>query len=277
MSWITSLLDWLNRYANLLLVIITAAYVYLTAKTLRVLERSNLREREAQHLADIKTQVVSPILQWLELGIMEKLRGQGDPVVIMYAIGHEPSLRAPRQLYPANLQIDSLSQDLYEHAVHEHFPQLRKYQAFREMVEQLFGALAEFGNKRCADIQKLTLLSPFDGDGSKNFVNCEGAVQFCLRAIVGGHEPKFYPRPAQVVGITVVSTMFSSDEIARGADVEIEQWLDKCKILIEKSWNDARLRERIQRTLEDAAKLRDTIRQIELTYALPKPCKYVRD
>ncbi len=275
MSWIASFVDWLNRYANLLLVVITAAYAYLTWKTLKVLERSNLREREAQHLADIKSQVVSPILQWLELSIMERLRGRGDPVIIMYAIGYEPSLRAPRQLYPANLQIDSLSQDLYEHAMREHFTQLRKYKDFREIVEQLFGALADFGNKCCADIQKLTSLPPFDGDGGKNFVNCEGAVQFCLRAIIGGHEPKFYPRSAQT-GITVVTTMFSSDEIARGPDAEIQQWLGDIQKLIEESWNAARLRERVQRTLDDAEKLRDTIRQIELTYALPRSCKYVR-
>jgi hypothetical protein len=37
MAWITFVLDWLNRYANLLLAIITAIYVYLTWKTLKTL------------------------------------------------------------------------------------------------------------------------------------------------------------------------------------------------------------------------------------------------
>jgi hypothetical protein len=40
MSWITFLVDWLNRYANLLLTIITAVYAYLTWKALKALERS---------------------------------------------------------------------------------------------------------------------------------------------------------------------------------------------------------------------------------------------
>ena len=75
------------------------------------------------------------------------------------------------------------SQDLYEHAMREHFNQLRKYKAFREMVEQLFGTISEFGNKCCAEIRNLTSLPSFDGDRGKNFINGEGAVQFCLREI----------------------------------------------------------------------------------------------
>lgn len=275
MFWVSVFLDWLNRYANLLLMIITAVYAYLTWKTLKALERSSLRDREAKHLADIKAQVVAPILQWLDLSIVEKLRGRHDPVVIMTAIGHEPSLRAPRQLYPPNLQmVEGFSPDLYEHATQDHFSQLRKYKAFREMVEQLFGTLAEFGNKCCAEMQKSTSLPPYDGDDTKNSVHCEDVVQFCLRTIVGGNEPRFYTNSEH--GFTTVTTMYSSQAIARGPDEEVRKWLDQSKELIAKSWGDARLRERVQRTLDDAEKLRDTIRQIELTYAL-KPCKYVRD
>src|SRR5260370_7659197 len=114
MSWITSFVDWLNRYASLLLVIITAVYAYLTWKTLKVLERSNLREREAQHLGDIKTQVVSPILQWLELGVVERLRGRSDPLIIMHALGCKPSYHAPPPLYPRNLQMYNFPRSLYD-------------------------------------------------------------------------------------------------------------------------------------------------------------------
>jgi len=92
---------------------------------------------------------------------------------------------------------------------------------------------------------------------------------------VGGQEPRFYVTTD--IGVATVRTAYSSEGVARGTDTEIQQWLDRSKELIENSWNDARLRERIQRTLDDAEKLRDTIRQIELTYALPKSCKYVRD
>src|SRR5713101_4775739 len=154
MSWVAFLVDWLNRYANLLLTIITAVYAYLTWKTLKALERSSLRDREAPHLADIKTQVVSRILQWLDFAVVGRLRGRDDSVGIMSAIGYELSLHAPRQLYPPNLQmIEGFSPDLYEHAMQDHFIQLHKYKAFRQMAEQLFGTLAEFGNRRCAEIQ----------------------------------------------------------------------------------------------------------------------------
>jgi hypothetical protein len=96
-----------------------------------------------------------------------------------------------------------------------------------------------------------------------------------LREIVGGHEPRFYI--STLAGFVTVTTAYSAEGVAYGRDEEVQQWLDKSRELIEKSWNDARLRERIQRTLDDAEKLRDAIRQIELTYALPKPCKYTRD
>jgi hypothetical protein len=274
MSWIASFLDWLNHYANLLLAVITAVYVYLTWKTLKALERSSLREREAQHLTDIKAQVVSPILQWLELTV-QTLRGLQDPVIIMTALGYEPSLQAPRQLYPAVLRIEGLSNDLYEHAMHDHFAMLHKYQAFRALVEQLFGSLAKFGNKCCTDIQKLTSLPPFAGDHRQNIVNCEGVVQFWLRTKIGGIDSDFYVHD-DYAGSTIVSTPYSSEVIVRGSDKEVCQWLDDSKSLIETSWSAARLRERIQRTLDDADKLRDEIRQIELTYAL-KPCKYTKD
>lgn len=280
MSWVASvirvILAWLNNYANLLLAIITAAYVYLTWKTLKALERSSLREREAQHLADIKAQVVSPIIQWLDFVIVETLRGRHDPLVIMTAMGHDPSLHAPRRLYPPVLKIDGLSHDLFEHAMHDHFETLEKYRAFREMLEQFFGTFVDFGNKLCAVIQKLTSLAPYDGDNSKNFVQCEAVVQFCLRAMLSGSEAKFYTTPEQT-GFTIVNTCYSSEVIARGPDAEIQRWLAESKKLIARMWDAARFRETTQRTLEDAERLRDTIRQVELTYALPKACKYVRD
>ncbi|SRR5216684_2179779 len=275
MSWIAFLVDWLNRNANLLLAVITAVYVYLTWKTLKALERSSLRDREAKHLADIKTQVVSPILRWLD-GVVQKLRGRDDPLGIMSAVGYEPSQHAPRQLYPPYLQmIEGFSPDLYEHAMREHFTQLRKYKVFREMVEQFFGTLSKLGNKCCAEIQALTSLPRYDGDRTKSYVHSEGAMQFCLREIVGGREPKFYVTSDK--GVASVRTAYSSDGVARGPDEEVTKWLDQSKELIEKSWGDARLRERLQLTLNDADKLRETIRQIELTYALPKFCKYVMD
>jgi len=158
--------------------------------------------------------------------------------------------------------------------MHGHFSQLRQYKAFRAMVEQLFGTLAEFGNKCCGEFLALTSLPRYDGDRSKTHVDCEGAVQFCLREILGSREPKFYVTAD--AGVTTVTTAYSAEGVARGPDEEVRKWLDQSKELIAKSWGEARLRERIQRTLDDAEKLRDTIRQIELTYAL-KPCKYVRD
>jgi hypothetical protein len=253
----------------------TLAQLKVSQDTLKVLERSNLREREAQHLSDIKTQVVSPMLQWLDFGVVKRLRGRDDLVGIMAAPGYEPSPRAPRQLYPPYLQmVEGFSPDLYDHAMGEHFETLRKYQAFREKVEQFFGTLTEFGNRCCADIQKLTSLPSFDGDTGKNFVNCECAIQFYLRAIVGGEELKFYDN--RDTKSRVVMSPYSNQMVARGPDEEIQKWVDRSKELFEKSWADSRLLERIQRTLDDADKLRDAIRQIELTYAL-KPCKYVRD
>ncbi len=212
---------------------------------------------------------------------MERLKGRGqygDPAMIMGAMQHgsQTSQYACRQLYPANLMIDGFSPDLYEHAASVHFPELRKYNAFRTMMEQLLGAFAAFGNKCCVDIGHLTSLPAFAGDRSKDLIDCEGIVLFFLRETIAGVEPKFYIA-AEHTGSTIVTSAYSSEVVARGPDEEIRRWLEKSRELIEKHWSDSRLRERIQRTLDDAEKLRDSIRQVELTYALSGRCKYIAD
>ncbi len=62
----------LNDYANLLLVItnlvlviITAVYVWLTWHSLKALREGSLREREALHLQEIKDSVIQPIVEWI--------------------------------------------------------------------------------------------------------------------------------------------------------------------------------------------------------------------
>jgi len=66
LSAIHCVLRFLNQYSNLLLVLVTIAYVWLTQRTLRALKEASLREREALHLEEIKLRVINPILTWID-------------------------------------------------------------------------------------------------------------------------------------------------------------------------------------------------------------------
>jgi hypothetical protein len=59
---LTSIVHFLNYYANLILVLITTIYVGLTWRTLHALKEASLREREALHLREIKDRVIEPIV-----------------------------------------------------------------------------------------------------------------------------------------------------------------------------------------------------------------------
>jgi hypothetical protein len=60
---LTSIVHFLNYYANLILVLITTIYVGLTWRTLHALKEASLRERKALHLREgSKDRVIEPIV-----------------------------------------------------------------------------------------------------------------------------------------------------------------------------------------------------------------------
>src|SRR5207302_319298 len=92
------LLKFLNQYANLLLVLITAIYVWLTWRNLNALQRASLRGRELRHLDDIKRYVIRPATKWLD-AVVSTLNGN-FPLIQLKTVAHpKPNVALGEQPY----------------------------------------------------------------------------------------------------------------------------------------------------------------------------------
>src|ERR1019366_8236828 len=83
-----SFLQILNPYANLLsafitflLLGLTAVYVVLTWRNLKVFERTSLHEHRLRHLEDIKRLVAVPIREWFEQ-VLRALEGESRVLTV---------------------------------------------------------------------------------------------------------------------------------------------------------------------------------------------------
>jgi hypothetical protein len=272
---VSAVLDWLNRYSNLLLVVITGFYVVLTWKNLKAFQRSTLQEREAKHLDDIKARVAEPIVEWIN-EVLEIPEGRKDLVVIRDAApGTQP--QRPFQLYPIVLPENlNFSKELYIDAAKEHFQkQLAEFETFRRMVEKLLSDFAEFGRNCCDELwRKATLPPPKVNDRSERFADYELIVKASLRYLVLGLKPDF-SRQGVLQGTVAVRTGYADLPIANDYPAEIEEWLPRVIEYIDKRWKDSDFRGRLTSTRSDAEHVRASVRDIQLTYVLPNPCKYV--
>ena len=273
-AFVRNCFEWLNHYANLFLVIITSVYVGLTYMTLQTLNRANLREREAKHLDDIKASVAEPLLLWIA-EVVDKLQGRQSTVVLLAPSINGPAPEGRNQISPATLFVNAMNRNLYLHSK-EHFPeQLREFDPLHNAVERLVGDIAVFATKCCDVLWKKTNLSPFRAsEPFVRFVNFESLMFVSLHYLLCGKTPEVFIQSSGG-GMAVVTSRLNAPGIMQDLEDNIRYWLPQWISEIEDRWKGSGLSERVRLTLADAERMRSSIEDVQINYALNSLCQYV--
>jgi hypothetical protein len=277
-------LDWLNRYANLLLVLVTGAYVWLTWQNIRALQRASLRERELRHLDDIKQYVIRPLIDWIDSEAVRKLTGQNPLIQVKSrpvpnrtkALG-EWSYDYPRQLESTLEEPRGISSSLLSHARKMHFhAQLTEFEAFRKTVAEVAFDCAALA-RGCADRSaSSTSLRRAALEGREpESADSDTLVQICLRDIILGHPKPQVGFQSTDGGILLVTDGYTGGAIARGPTEGVRSWAESGVARIQDEWVRSGLQGKIEALLKAAANVRETLEATEFTYALREECEYV--
>jgi hypothetical protein len=279
-------IDTLNRYANLLLVVITAAYVWLTWRTLKALQRTSLREREVSHIDDIKRYVVRPVIAWLESQAVPKLRdGLQLPLVLVKAVSvprtraglGEPQCDWRLELTHTFEDPHVTSHELFAHVAQIHFPkQLREFEAFTGGLRQLASDCAAF-SRNCADkIADSTRLrrSPAAANAPE-FADSDTLVEVCLRDTIAGMPKPQVGFESPAAGALQVNDIYHGRALGKGLTEPTKVWAEAGVAYFQEQWAKSKLPERIRDLSEAADAVHRTFEGLEFTFVLPSDCEYI--
>jgi hypothetical protein len=277
-------LDWLNRYANLLLVFVTISYVWLTWRNMKALQRASLREREQRHLEDIKQCVVRPLIKWIDSEAVAKLRGRSPLVEVKTIPVPKPTAPLGEWSYDYTRQLDSalgepggISSALLLHATEAHFrTQLSEFEVFRKTVWQVVSDCVALA-RDCADRStSSTSLQRAAADLTvAEAANSDSLVEICLRDILFGRPKPQIGFQSPNAGALQVTDGYSRSIIGKGPEELVRSWAESGVARVQDEWARSGLREKIEAVLRDAANVRRTLEAVEFTYALPGDCEYV--
>jgi hypothetical protein len=277
-------LDWLNRYANLLLVFVTTTYVWLTWWSVKALQSASLREREQRHLEDIKQYVVRPLIKWIDSEAAQKLSGQFPLIEVKTVAVPKPTAPLGEWSYDYPRRLDSgldepkgISSALFLHTREVHFhTQLSEFEAFLRTVRRVVSDCVALA-RDCADRSaSSTSLQRTLADGKvTEAANSDALVQICLRDILLGHpKPQIGFQPRDAGGLQVTDG-YSGQIVGKGPEEVVRPWAESGVARVQDEWARRGLREKIEALLCDAANVRRTLEAVEFTYALPGDCEYV--
>ncbi len=300
------ILHFLNQYANLLLVVVTVSYVFLTWRTLKALERASRKDLEVKHLEEIKNLVAEPVLGWLG-GILNALGGRPWDNQPLLAIGAEPTPKKEARLDESpwnyrwqirpkatlwepgakeNLGSISGTGGIWQTAIcsdarSRHFrAQMSQLEAFLKEWQAFLSGVATFADNCARKLQGESGLShmPTDGPGPDQFVNADYFVESCIRQLIG-HAPLHFEFPATGAQSELVSVSERSSggrNIAQARDrVLLKGWVETSSEYVRARWQQAGFPERVRQLLEETQKVRQQIESITLTHFLPGSCEYV--
>ncbi len=277
-------LDWLNRYANLLLVIVTITYVWLAWRNLKALQKASLREREKLHLEDIKRYVVRPLIKWIDSEPAQKLSGQSPLIQVKTVAVPNPtaplgacSYDFPRVLDSTLNEPKEISAPLFLHTREVHFrTQLSEFEAFLTRLRQTVSGCVELA-RACADrsASSTTLQRTVADDRVAETADSDTLVEICLRDILLG-----YPKPqirfqSPIAGALQVWDGYSNHIIGKGPEELVRSWAESGVARVQDEWARSGLRGKIEALLNHAGIVRRTLEALEFSYALPEDCEYV--
>ncbi len=278
-------LDWLNRYATLLLVIVTTIYVWLNWRNLKALQRASLREREQLHLEDIKRYVVRLLIKWIDSEPAQKLSGQSPLIQVKTVAVANPtaplgawSYDYPRVLDSTLNEPKEISTPLFLHTRGAHFrAQLCEFEAFLTRLRQIVSdcvALAKDCADRSASSTSLPRVAPTD-DRLREAADSDTLIEICLRDIMLGHPKPQIGFQSTDAGALQVRDAFSGRMIGKGPAEVVRSWAESGVARVQDDWARSGLRGKMETLLNDAAVIRRTLEAVEFSYALPGDCEYV--
>jgi hypothetical protein len=255
---ISKLADFLNDNANLLLfitnlllVIITTVYVWLTWHSLRALREGSLREREALHLQEIKDSVIQPIVLWIRgtvvgrftstspalLGVWGGYDGNprqfshtiDDPFTARRRLSVLAELDAPDPLASwTSTENGRISQFLFNHAKEAHFrAELREFDRLLTDVRLLARTFISVANECAKDVASPEIpqaMCSADENSMPEWTNPHLLTTSCIDALLLGEDrPRTMPLQSGV-GFHVLTTM-RNEPIAKATEAEkLKHW-----------------------------------------------------
>jgi len=278
------ILEALNRYANLLLVFITATYVWLTWRTLKALQRSSQRERELKHLEDIKQHVVRPLIQWLDQEAEFKLKGNSPVLQVKTCAVPKANVAIGEWAWDYLRQLDhtltdswAFSSDLYSHARGVHFPeQMANFEAFLGELRQLGSDFVVF-TRECADkiAASTSLRRAAVVDSLPEGADSDSLVEVCLRDLIMGRPVPQLGYQAPAAEALQLNDALIARPLGRGPTERVKDWVEGGVALIQEGWAKRSLGGRIGRLLAVAADVHQALERLEFTYGLPQDCEYI--
>lgn len=292
---IHNLAQFLNQYANLLLVLanillvfVTAAYVLLTWRTLKALQQTSLREREARHLEDIKSTVIQPIVLSIGQTVLERFTGREPPLVTIAAVnegdprrlihlvdnpftarrhlgtlGEDPN--APDEIVSwGSTELGRVSMFLFDHARRHHFPQrLEAFDRLIRNVSELTGAILEFANESSNQLARSKIPPAATKNAEKSMAEWSNphlmAAECVLAFLQGAKQPRLYVQDFgrnDAIYKTLTNTHGLHAAMARDSDT-LERWRNGCVETMRERWSASDLPKRIAGLLKQAAIVRD--------------------
>jgi hypothetical protein len=291
----------LNYYANLLLVLITAVYAWLTWRSLRALRESTLRDREARHLQDVKDQVLQPIVSWIDDSVLDRFTGRKSPQLLAISTGsdgkrqichtvQDPFIGRQRLRVPGDPDVldplatwDStengrISEFLYEHAKRNHFRrELSGFGQLLEDVRKITGTVVSLANRGAEDIvgSEIPQARNIDDENKlSEYTNPHLLAAACVESLLLGKSrptteirsfPGFY---------ILVDAHNASLAKAINAD-KLKLW---CELAFEKvrgCRESIELSEAVRQLSMDASTVRQTVGQLMYTQTLGVDCELV--
>jgi hypothetical protein len=291
----------LNYYANLLLVLVTAIYAWLTWRSLKAFRESTLRDREARHLEDIKNYVIQPIVSWINLTARDRFAGGRSPELLCVASGldggrrvshtvDDPFVGRRRLIVPGDpdflnqlatwdsTETGRVSLFLYIHAKRRHFrPQLTKFDRFLDDVIKLTGDVVSLANTCAEDLLGSEVPQARNSEEENKlpeWANPQLLAVACIESLLLGKS-----RPSTEVrsfpGFHLLVDAHNGSLAKATEAAKLKNWSYLAFEKVRDRWECLKLSESVQNLLKDASNVRQYVGQLMFTQTLGVDCELV--
>jgi hypothetical protein len=305
MAPITEIVQVLNQYANLLLVLVTLVFVWLSWRNLKALREASLRDRQAQHLREIKEEVVRPIAFWTGGTVLGRLTGKTpklltssssntgsqslriiDTIDDPFRPGRRLNVEDDKEAWDplsvwASTRTGRISSFLYGEARRFHFPnELGAFDVLLQEVRELARAITAFANEcaertpGCDTVPRF--LSPAD-DSLPEYANpYELAAESVNGFLLGSRSPYLRRLPEGQYHLLNTGDNRTVARTTQEARLDLlEKWANGCFEEITERWKTSKLPARVRQVLADAERVGRNVEGLMYVQNLGVDCQLV--